>query len=86
MFLEPEFAVLQHTQEIAGVGGRDFHVRTRAVRDDFARHLARDVLNLSLQAANSRFVRVVPDDVKQAILRQLEVLVGKAGRFQRALH
>ena len=28
----------------------------------------------------------MPDDVKKAFVRQLEVLLGKAGRFQRALH
>ena len=43
-------------------------------------------MNFPLQAANTRFVGVVADDVKKAFVRKLEVLIGKAGRFACPLH
>ncbi len=86
MFLQPEFAVLQHAEKIVRVRGRDFHSWARAVGDHFASHLPCDVLDFAFQVADSRFVRVMPDDVQQPFVGEFQMLVRHSGRFKRLLY
>ena len=86
MLLQPEFAVLQHAEEIVHVCRGDFHLDGFFFGYDLARHLPRDVLNLALQISHARFMRIVPDDLQQAFVREAQVLCLQTRRFQRTLH
>ena len=86
VLLQPEFAVLQHAEEIIHVRRGDFHLDGFFFGYDLARHLPRDVLNLALQISHARFMRVVPDDLQQAFIREAQVFRLQTRRFQRTLH
>ena len=85
-FSSQYFAVLQNAEEIVDVVRGDFDTEFVAFGDDVARHLARDVLNFALEVAHAGFMRVVPDDVQQAFVGELEVFLRQAGGFARALY
>src|SRR5258706_2110887 len=76
VLFQPELAEFQYAEVVVDVDRRDFRVdlRFRAFGDDFARHLARDVLNFALEAADAGFMRVVADDVQQALVGGGEIL------------
>src|SRR5580658_1069459 len=85
VLLEPIFAIFEDAEEVVGIGGADFDAHARAFGDDFARHFAGDVLDFAFEAANAGFVRVVPDYVEQAFIRELEIVFAETRGFARAL-
>src|SRR5206468_2886596 len=66
-------AVLRHSQEIRDVLGRDQQLVGAAFRDP-ARLLAAERGDLALEAAHAGLARVVPDQVRQAFTRELDLL------------
>ncbi len=87
MLLQPEFAVLQNAEILAHVCGRDFEFNgVRAVGDNPASDLACDVLDFAFEVADTRLVRVVADDVQQAVILEGEIFFGQAGGLTAALY
>src|ERR1700682_2227003 len=83
--LNPEFAVFEDAEKIVGVDGGNFSGGFGAGSDDFARHLASDILNFALEAAYAGFMSVMPDDVEQAFVGKLQIIFFESGSLQRAL-
>ena len=74
----PELAELNDAEEFIHVCRCDLHLHLPAFLDHAPRDLAADIGNLTLQIPHARFLRVMPDDVVDGVIGELQVLFGQA--------
>src|SRR5579859_7103385 len=79
LFLGPELAELNDAEEFVDVRRGDLDLDLPAFLHDAPRNLAGDIGNLALQIPHAGFLGVVPDNVVERIIVELQVLFGETG-------
>src|SRR4029077_8531875 len=74
LFLGPELAELNDAEEFVDVRRGDLDLDLPAFLHDAPRNLAGDIGNLALQIPHAGFLGVVPDNVVERIIVELQVL------------